>query len=127
MLLSEARATGGIVIGFGIVIVLGVFSQRLSYISTIVSVVIFLSFGIARTIGIAVDGYPGKKLIQGIIFEFVFGLLGLFALIKYRKKIREVTFNNFKSTESLFTIGLKISFMYDLWYYLTMVKQNPRN
>ena len=85
-ILSEARATGGVVVGFGVLILLGAFIHRLSYTSTIVSVVIFLSFGMARIIGFAVDGNPGEKLIQGIIFEFVFGLLGLFALIKYRKK-----------------------------------------
>ena len=85
-LLSEARATGGAVVGFGLVILLGAFSQRLSYTSTISAIVVFLGFGIARVIGFALDGNPGEGVIQGIIIEFVMGLLAVFALFKYREK-----------------------------------------
>ncbi len=85
-LLSEARATGGAVVGFGILILLGAFIQKLSYTSTIAAIVLFLGFGIARLIGFAMDGNPGDGVIQGIIIEFVFGLIAVFALFKYRKK-----------------------------------------
>ena len=85
-LLNEARATGGVVVGFGILILLGTFFQKLSYTSTIAAFVIFLSFGFSRVIGIILDGNPGESIIQGILFEFTFGLLGLFALYKYRDK-----------------------------------------
>ena len=85
-LLNEARATGGVVVGFGVLILLGAFIQKLSYTSTIVSIVIFFAFGIARLIGFAIDGNPGEPLIQGMVFEFVFGLLGVFAFFKYREK-----------------------------------------
>ena len=85
-LLSEARGTGGVVVGFGIVILLGAFSQRLSYTSTIAAIVVFLGFGISRVIGFALDGVPGEGVIQGIIFEFVLGLLAVFAMFKYREK-----------------------------------------
>ena len=85
-LLSEARATGGVVVGFGLVIILGAFRQRLSYTSTISAIVIFLGFGMARLIGFGLDGNPGEGVIQGIIFEFVLGLLAVFAFFKYREK-----------------------------------------
>ena len=85
-LLSEARATGGAVVGFGIVVLLGAFNQRLSYTSTITAIVVFLGFGIARLIGFSLDGNPGEGVIQGIIIEFVLGLLAVFALLKYREK-----------------------------------------
>ena len=84
-LLNEARGTGGCVAGFGLLIFLGAFIQKLSYTSTIAAIVLFLSFGIARLIGIALDGNPGEELIQGMIMEFVFGLLGVFAFFKYRE------------------------------------------
>lgn len=84
-LLSEARATGGAVVGFGIVVLLGAFIQRLSYTSTIAAIVVFLGFGIARVIGLGLDGNPGVGVIQGIIVEFVLGLLSVFALFKYRE------------------------------------------
>jgi hypothetical protein len=85
-LLSEARATGGAVVGFGIVVLLGAFNKRLSYTSTITALVVFLGFGIARLIGFSLDGNPGEGVIQGIIIEFVLGLLAVFALFKYREK-----------------------------------------
>ena len=85
-LLSEARATGGAVVGFGLLILLGAFIQKLSYTSTIAAIVLFLGFGVARLIGFAMDGNPGDGVIQGIIIEFVFGLIAVFALFKYRKK-----------------------------------------
>ena len=85
-LLSEARGAGGAVVGFGIVVLLGAFNQRLSYTSTIAAMVVFLGFGIARLIGFSLDGNPGEGVIQGIIIEFVLGLLAVFALFKYREK-----------------------------------------
>ena len=85
-LLNEARGTGGAIIGFGLIILLGAFKKKLTYTSTIVAMVLFFGFGIARVIGFALDGNPGDALLKGIIFEFVFGLLALFALIKYRDK-----------------------------------------
>ena len=84
-LLSEARAAGGAVVGFGIVILLGAFNQRLSYTSTITALVVFLGFGIARLIGFSLDGNPGEGVIQGIIIELGLGLLSVFALFKYRE------------------------------------------
>lgn len=85
-LLSEARGAGGAVVGFGILILLGVFNQKLSYTSTIVAIVLYLGFGVARVIGFVLDGNPGEMIVQGIIGEFVFGFLGVFALFKYREK-----------------------------------------
>lgn len=85
-LLSEARATGGAVVGFGLLILMGAFIQKLSYTSTIAAIVLFLGFGIARLIGLAMDGNPGVGVIQGIIIEFVFGLIAVFALFKYGEK-----------------------------------------
>jgi len=85
-LLNEARATGGAVLGFGSLILLGAFIQKLSYTSTIAAIVLFLGFGVARSIGFAMDGDPGEGVIQGIIIEFVFGLIAVFALFKYRER-----------------------------------------
>jgi len=85
-LLSEARGAGGAILGFGILIFLGAFKKELTYTSTITAMILFLGFGIARVISLIVDGNPGGMIFQGIIGEFVFGLLALFALIKYRDK-----------------------------------------
>jgi len=83
-LLSEARATGGAVVGLGLLIVLGAFKEKLTYTSTITAIVVFFGFGIARVIGVIIDGNPGSMVIQGLVSEFVAGLIALFAFIKYR-------------------------------------------
>ena len=85
-MLNEVRASGGAIVGIGILIMLGVFVDKLTYTSTVVSFVIFLSYGIARILAVAMDGNPGEKIVQGIIFKFVFGTAGVFALYKYREK-----------------------------------------
>ena len=84
-LLNEARATGGVVVGFGLLVLLGAFRHKLAYTSTIASIVLFFGFGIARLIGFALDGNVSEMLIQGMVVEFVFGLLGVFVLFKYRE------------------------------------------
>ena len=85
-LLNEVRGSDGVVAGFGLLIVLGAFIEKLTYTSTLVSIVLFLSYGTARLIGVAMDGYPGEEIVRGIIFEFIFGLIAVFALYKYREK-----------------------------------------
>jgi len=84
--LSEARGAGGMILVSGILILLGAFSAKLRFTSTVLSILVFLSFGFARLLGIAIDGMPGEMLIQGIIGEFVMGSIGVFAFLKYRKK-----------------------------------------
>lgn len=85
-LMNEARATGGVIVAFGLLIITGSFNQKISYTSTIASVILFFGFGIGRLIGFIIDGYPNELLIQGVIFEFIFGSLGLFALLKYKER-----------------------------------------
>jgi len=85
-LLNEAKGLGGAITGFGLLIFLGAFNKKLTFTSTLVAVVLFFGFGIARLISFAIDGNPGEALYKGIIGEFVMGFLALFALIKYREK-----------------------------------------
>ena len=88
-LLSEARGAGGAIVGFGLLIMLGAFKRKLAYTSTIVAVIVYLGYGIARVIGLVVDGNPGDKVLQGITGEFIFGLLAVFALIKLVKNSKD--------------------------------------
>ena len=80
------RVTGGAVVGFGLIVLLGAFIQRLSYTSTIAAIVVFLGICVARIIGFGLDGNPGEGVIQGMIIEFVLGFLAIFAFFKYREK-----------------------------------------
>ena len=85
-MLNEARAAGGAVVGFGLLIVAGVFVDKLRFTSTVVSIVLFVSYACARLYGISVDGHPGAMVVQGVVFEIVFGAVAAAAFLKYRRR-----------------------------------------
>ena len=82
-LLSEVRGAGGIIMVTGLVVGLGAFRHAWSRTSVLLAAVVFLSLGLARLLGIALDGSPGDGVIQGMAIELVFGGLALFAFLKY--------------------------------------------
>ena len=84
-LLNEMRAGGGGIVGFGLLIFLGTFIEKLRYTSTIVAFTLFLSYGLARVLSLGLDGPPAMELYKGIIGEFVMGSIILTAFIRYRK------------------------------------------
>ena len=85
-LINEARGAAGAIVGFGILIVLGVFIKRLTYTSAIVGPILYLGYGLARLLSFTIDGYPGEMAMVGMIGEFIVGGIGLFGLIKYSEK-----------------------------------------
>ena len=68
----------------GLVVGLGAFRHAWSRTSVVLAAVVFLSLGLGRLMGIALDGFPGAEVIQGMAIELVFGVLALFAFFKYR-------------------------------------------
>lgn len=85
-LLSFIRAVGGaFVVTGGIVIILGVFVAKLTFTSTILATLMFLSFGLGRLFSMVIDGMPGDVIVAAIVLEMIIGLAGLFALLKYRE------------------------------------------
>jgi hypothetical protein len=93
-LINEVRGAAGAIVGFGILIVLGVFIKRLTYTSAIMGPVLYLGYGVARLLSFTIDGYPGEMAIVGMVGEFVLGGIGLFALIKYSVKSSELLTSN---------------------------------
>ena len=85
-LLSNVRSASGVVMGSGILIMLGAFFPKLSFTSTVVSIVVFLSYGLSRILAIVMDGMPAEGLVKATVVEMILGLVSVFALLKYRKK-----------------------------------------
>lgn len=85
-LLSEVRGAGGIIMVSGFVVGLGAFQHAWSRFSVVLSAIVFLSLGLGRLLSIALDGFPGGGVIQGMAIELVFGGLALFAFFRYRNK-----------------------------------------
>ncbi len=84
-LLSEVRGAGGVIMVSGLIVGLGAFRHSWSRTSVVLAAAVFLSLGLARLLGIAVDGSPGAEVIQGMASELFFGGLALSAFFKYRK------------------------------------------
>ena len=88
-LLNETRAPGGALLVCGILIMSGAFVDRLAFTATVVSSLLFLSYGLSRVMSIAIDGMPVEGLVQAAVLEIVIGLACVFAFVKYRKKQEE--------------------------------------
>lgn len=84
-LLNEVRAPGGALLASGVVIILGAFKSRFTYTAAIFSIVIYLGYGLARILSIAIDGTPSTGLMIICGLEIIIGLTGVFVFLKYRQ------------------------------------------
>ncbi|MCE7995675.1 MAG: DUF4345 domain-containing protein [Roseivirga sp.] len=80
-LLNEMRGISGVMLLGGIIILLGTIIPELTTSSLMVASLLFLGFAIGRILGMVKDGKPNKLLIQGLVFELVFGSASTFCLI----------------------------------------------
>ena len=80
-LLNEMRGASSVQLFGGIIILLGIFIPQLTFTSFVIATLLFLGFALGRVISIAVDGKPNKQLIQGLIFEIVFGTANIIAIL----------------------------------------------
>ena len=87
-LLNEIRAAGDALLAMGILIVSGAFVAKLIFTSTVVSTLLYLSYGLSRFLSIAIDGMPAEVLVQVTVLEMVIGLVCVFALAKYHSDKR---------------------------------------
>lgn len=86
-LLSDLRATGGAILGCGSVILLGAFLSELRFSAALLSSILYLGYGLSRTLAMTMDGVPANMLVAIAIGEIAMGLLSLMALIRYREKV----------------------------------------
>ncbi len=79
-LLNEVRGVSAVMLLGGIIILLGTVIPELTTTSFTVATLLFIGFAIGRILSITVDGKPNKQIIQGIIFELIFGALNISCL-----------------------------------------------
>jgi len=79
-LLNEIRGVSSLMLLAGVVILLGTFIPTFSITSHSFAILLFIGFAIGRLISIAVDGKPNKQIVQGLIFELVFGIANVCCL-----------------------------------------------
>ena len=90
-LLSDTRASGGLMFAGGSVIILGVFNRNKVPAALLISCLFYLSYGTSRTFSMIVDGLPHTTLIVATGLEIILGLVSLFMLLKIRKPHAEAS------------------------------------
>jgi hypothetical protein len=84
-LLSELKAPAIALLAGGIFIMSGAFVARHTFAATVVSAFVYLTFGLSRVVSMVMHGMPSDGLVQAAGLELAIGLLGAWALVKYRK------------------------------------------
>lgn len=80
-LLNEMRGVSAVMLFGGIIILLGTIIPKLMISSFVVATLIFIGFAIGRMLSHLLDGKPNKMLVQGLIFELIFGAANVFCLV----------------------------------------------
>lgn len=83
-LFNDYRGMGGLLFGAGIIIMLGVIHARMAFTSTVVAAVVYMTFSLSRILSVLLDGVPADGLVKATVAETILGLLGVFALVRYR-------------------------------------------
>lgn len=83
-LMNEIRAPGGALLASGLLVIAGAFFAALTFTSTIVATMLYLSYGFSRLYSMAIDGLPDVTLLQATGLEIAIGLICAFALVRYQ-------------------------------------------
>lgn len=80
-LMSEIRAPGGLLVASAIIVLLGAFRETHAQAGLLVAAGVFGSYGVARLVGIGMDGLPAASLLAATVIEFVVAALCSLALV----------------------------------------------
>ncbi|MGQ3486977.1 DUF4345 domain-containing protein [Roseovarius pacificus] len=78
-LLSELRAPGAGLAGFGILMLLGILHHAVLPVAMAVALTVFIAFPVGRLVGFAVDGAPSESVIGALAVELIIAVLCLAA------------------------------------------------
>lgn len=80
-LLNEIKGVSAVMFLGGILTATGISFEQFSLTSHTIACLLFLGFLLGRLIAWSSNGKPNKQIVQGIVFELVFGGLNLACLI----------------------------------------------
>lgn len=84
--INDVRAASALILAIALITIAGAFIKKLTYTSSLVSFILFLSLGIGRAISLVVDGMPVDGLVKATGLEFVLGILGAILFQKFQEK-----------------------------------------
>ncbi len=85
-LLSELRAPGAALAGFGLLMLLGLWRQALLPTALATALTVFIAFPAGRLVGIALDGMPSGSIVGALVIELAIAALCLAA---FRARLRQ--------------------------------------
>ncbi|MEQ9490467.1 MAG: DUF4345 domain-containing protein [Alphaproteobacteria bacterium] len=83
-LLSEVRASGGVLVGAGGLIFAGLFISGLASTSLTIAAVLYGAYGVSRMVSMALDGMPAEGLVWAAVLELFMAALYLVVLVRNR-------------------------------------------
>ncbi len=78
-LLSELRAPGAGLAGFGLLMLLGIWRHAALPVAMTVALTVFIAFPVGRLVGLAVDGMPSGNVIGALAVELIIAAICLAA------------------------------------------------
>ena len=81
-LLSEIRAPGGALLVLGALMLVGVFVNSFAFTSVTIAAAVYLSYGLARIVSVALDGVPAGALLGALAIELAIGAASGITLIR---------------------------------------------
>ncbi len=81
-LANELKAPAGALLVAGLVMFAGAFRQRFAMVSLMTATIVYLSYGAARVLSIAVDGMPHNGMVSAAAIEIVIGAVCLMTLLQ---------------------------------------------
>ena len=84
-LLSEIRASGGLLTASGFVLLMGTVRSSLRSLAIALSILVYGSFGLSRLLGLTMDGMPSNSLLMAMMIELAVASIGLAILYRQSK------------------------------------------
>lgn len=84
--INDVRASSALILTIAILTILGAFVKKLTFSSSLVSFLLFLSLGVGRVISLLLDGMPVDGLVGATVLEFILGITGAILFTLYQKK-----------------------------------------
>lgn len=83
-LLSELRAPGAGLAGFGLLMLLGIWRHAILPVAMTAALTVFIAFPAGRLVGLAVDGMPSGSIIGALVIEL---LIAALCLAAFRRRL----------------------------------------
>ncbi|MFK7738780.1 MAG: DUF4345 domain-containing protein [Planctomycetota bacterium] len=85
-LLSELRAPGGALLLAGATMLAGALVRRFAATAAAVGAAVFSSYGVARLVGVGLDGVPNQGIVVATVLELGLGALFAVALLRGKRQ-----------------------------------------